>query len=318
VTLLLLPWNAGADGKYGTGDDKVGYGHYVTGAGGGKNAAGKGINVFSYVDPADGKSYSTIWTTVGGFPAIHYRGGTWIVHGFVSVSPKQRTKEQKVDEATVSTRGGTVLLSWDTTTVEDGVYLLSFYGYDDAGNVARSAIPVEVDNHFDVCPGDPGLFDTDGDYIKDPCDNCQNDPNFDQADYDYDGEGDVCDLDDDEDGVVDSSDCVPLDETLWSVPGEALDLGIGANGVTFSWAAPANPGGTVPLVYDLLRSPLADDFTVPAECAVFGHPDSSFDDTAEPLPGEILHWLVRGRNTCGTGTLGDDSDALERPGRICP
>ena len=52
--------------------------------------------------------------------------------------------------------------------------------------------------------------DTDGDGFLDVSDNCPSVSNVDQADFDGDGLGDVCDDDDDNDGVADINDPFPL------------------------------------------------------------------------------------------------------------
>jgi ELWxxDGT repeat protein len=68
--------------------------------------------------------------------------------------------------------------------------------------------------------------DTDYDGIDDPEDNCQLISNPDQANFDADAEGDICDDDDDNDGVSDSLDVFPFD------PFESVDTdedGVGNN-----------------------------------------------------------------------------------------
>ena len=66
----------------------------------------------------------------------------------------------------------------------------------------------------DRLPFDPTeQADADGDGVGDGRDNCLNDVNPAQIDTDGDAAGNVCDADDDEDGVPDASDRFPLDAT---------------------------------------------------------------------------------------------------------
>lgn len=69
--------------------------------------------------------------------------------------------------------------------------------------------------------------DIDGDDIADKDDNCPNNANAEQADFDSDGQGNACDTDDDNDGVVDTEDAFPRN------PDETVDSdgdGVGDNG----------------------------------------------------------------------------------------
>ena len=71
-----------------------------------------------------------------------------------------------------------------------------------------------VDDSLDAFPLDPSeSVDTDGDGVGDNADNCVNDANADQANHEGDAEGDVCDLDDDNDGIPDVDDRSPFDAT---------------------------------------------------------------------------------------------------------
>ena len=70
-----------------------------------------------------------------------------------------------------------------------------------------------------------GVFDTDRDGVLDDVDNCPTMANADQADTDGDGIGDVCDNDDDNDSIVDSLDCAPLDSLIATMPGSLCNDG---------------------------------------------------------------------------------------------
>ena len=58
--------------------------------------------------------------------------------------------------------------------------------------------------------------DVDEDGVRDSLDNCVNDANFDQADYDEDNIGDVCDNDIDGDTILNPNDSCPFGENQWT------------------------------------------------------------------------------------------------------
>ena len=76
----------------------------------------------------------------------------------------------------------------------------------------------DVDEEFDDLDGD-GIADCmtdddDGDGVADGLDNCPKVANEDQANFDYDSQGDACDPDDDNDQAPDEADCAPFNAAI--------------------------------------------------------------------------------------------------------
>jgi N-acetylneuraminic acid mutarotase len=114
-------------------------------------------------------------------------------------------------------------------------------------------------------------------------------------------------------------DCDDGNPSIWSTPGEARDL-MFTNQSTVAWSPPALPGAAAD-TYDLLRSPVASDFSsTEAVCVTTDIAGTTAGDAAEPSVGKFLFYLVRARNGCpsGQGTLGTASDGSPRSGRSCP
>ncbi len=100
---------------------------------------------------------------------------------------------------------------WDCDGTNDGVDLC--LGFPDAQDSDGDYVPDGPDAFGELCDICPDDFenDADGDGHCESVDNCDDLPNSDQLNTDSDGLGNACDDDDDNDGVVDTSDAFPLD-----------------------------------------------------------------------------------------------------------
>jgi len=154
------------------------------------------------------------------------------------------------------------------------------------------------------CKGDSDL-----DGVLDLDDNCPIASNSGQTDTDFDGAGDECD-------------CAPGDPGLVAAPPEVDGLRLGGfgNQDRLDWCGITDDTGPATR-YDICRGSTAG-LPVGTEsseiCLQNDHNSATIDDSAVPLDGEAFWYLVRGQNTCGTGTYGYTSDLSERMTSVCP
>jgi hypothetical protein len=156
------------------------------------------------------------------------------------------------------------------------------------------------------------LDDADSDGVPDRNDNCMMSVNPVQADFDGDGQGDVCDADDDDDLLDDLDDCAQFDPEQGR-PDEVQALSanrISGNAVSLSWTAAARSDG-----YDLSRASRGDlESSSYGSCVAEMLPGLTYEDPEVQPAGEVWNYLVRGRDTgCGGGgSPGDTSEPAER------
>ncbi len=121
----------------------------------------------------------------------------------------------------------------------------------------------------------------------------------------------TCDAD--VDGTFDAADCAPANGTLWSKPSAVLDLEAGGGTTTlFTWHAPAIPGGSGAVTYDLLRS----DGAIFGGATCLGANMASTSSMDAGIPSSAFYYLLGARNGCGR-TIAPDSDGVARTAPAC-
>ncbi len=131
----------------------------------------------------------------------------------VEVSFSQQDVEQPLQTARADRRGSLstrVVIPMSAATDQDAVIRARAQVGETGGGIVLVSPPLQI---F------ADARDSDGDGIKDACDNCASTPNPDQRDNDYDGLGDACDPcpmdsdnDSDQDGLCGDVDPTPYGE----------------------------------------------------------------------------------------------------------
>ncbi|HXH28795.1 MAG TPA: thrombospondin type 3 repeat-containing protein, partial [Candidatus Polarisedimenticolia bacterium] len=117
--------------------------------------------------------------------------------------------------------------------------------------------------------------------------------------------------DSDGDGVPNDQDCAPTVSSVWTAPGEVgPTLGVGLGSPTpIGWEK--IPQANAYNVYRAeLSLPGASGFN--PSCAAAALPTRAWQDSQTPPAGSAFFYLITGVNSCGEGTLGYDSDLVER------
>lgn len=97
-------------------------------------------------------------------------------------------------------------------------------------------------------------------------------------------------------------------------PGEMDTLALDVDGITVSWASSPSANS-----HNLYRTEIAPGSAPAFDCLESGLTASTAGDTAEPPPGQAFAYAVTGENGAGEGTLGHDSDGVERFASLsCP
>jgi hypothetical protein len=165
----------------------------------------------------------------------------------------------------------------------------------------------------------------------DSCDdNCQFVPNPSQVDADFDGEGDLCNSDDDDDGILDdldncplipnatqpnsdgdsagdSCDCSKHNSSLTVIPpqvGSTLKLEQDSGTTTLRWTR-----GFQGFLSNVYRGTFqtGEAWAYDTNCFDENSPDTETVDSAMPPLAGGFYYLIAGRNDCGEGPAGVNS-----------
>jgi len=128
--------------------------------------------------------------------------------------------------------------------------------------------------------------------------------------------------DQDGDGVPDACDSAPTDDQTWAAPYEVEHLRWRSDNVTIEWdslAQKSGPSTSYDLMYgDLEELPFlgsgAGESCMENDLAA----TTVIDSSPQPLPEKGWFFLVRGQNSCGTGTYGASFSGEQRQSAACP
>jgi hypothetical protein len=128
-------------------------------------------------------------------------------------------------------------------------------------------------------------------------------------------------MDSDGDKMRDERDCAPGDGTVFNEPHEIGNVAMPSK-TLLEWGSDAGNSGES-TVYDVMRGDL-DELNVLGSgagelCIVSGLPENFqvVDDSSGLGPGEGYFYLIRGDNSCGTGSYGQASPPAERISTVC-